>query len=191
MRHRRTPDGICAGLLSWSFPGRRRREGRRLGNLLSLLAGVAIFAFAPLLLMLGKGALPRVLEVVIISVAFAVGYLGLAFATFVLCSVGYGLLRPPHGADFLVVHGSRLIRGAVPPLLASRLDRARALYAASAARGRAPADIASGGQVADEPRPEAVGWPTTSSTMACRATRSCWKTAPPPRAKTSGTAGKS
>ncbi|WP_239154126.1 YdcF family protein [Amycolatopsis sp. FDAARGOS 1241] len=133
-----------------------RREGRRLGNLLSLLAGVAIFGFAPLLLMLGKNAMPRALEVVVISAGFVVGYLSLAFAAFVLCSVGYGLLRPPSGADFLVVHGSRLIRGAVPPLLASRLDRARTLYAAGAARGAAPTVITSGGQGADEALPEAV-----------------------------------
>ncbi|MET7998194.1 YdcF family protein [Amycolatopsis sp. NPDC005232] len=132
-----------------------RREGRRLGNLLSLLAGLAMFAFAPALLVLGKNAVPRAVEVVIISVSIVLGYLSLAFAAFVLCSVGYGLLRPPKGADFIVVHGSRLIRGAVPPLLASRLDRGRALYDAGVARGAAPTLVTSGGQGADETQPEA------------------------------------
>ena len=51
--------------------------------------------------------------------------------------------------------GSGLIRGEVPPLLRSRLDRALAIYRSVPTGGRRrPLLIPSGGQGADEPRPE-------------------------------------
>ncbi|MFR1802561.1 MAG: YdcF family protein [Faecalispora jeddahensis] len=63
---------------------------------------------------------------------------------------------PRKRVDYIVVLGSGLIDGKVPPLLAGRVDAALR-YAARQKRktGREPCLIMSGGQGADEPRPEA------------------------------------
>ena len=52
-----------------------------------------------------------------------------------------------------MILGSQIINGKVPPLLRSRLDKALEVYRASPA-GSAPLLIPSGGQGADESRPE-------------------------------------
>lgn len=60
------------------------------------------------------------------------------------------------GVDAIVVLGSTLSDdGGVPPLLASRLDRAGALYRAAAAGGRPPLVVASGGLAPGDAVPEA------------------------------------
>lgn len=134
-----------------------RRERLRLGNLLSLLAGLGLLAFGPVVTLVGKGFVPRPLEVVIVCVGIVVGYLCLAFSCYVLYSVVYG--RVPHraGVDFVVVLGSRLIGSTVPPLLASRLDRARKTYESEQAKQAdgTPMIVTSGGQGGDEAVPEA------------------------------------
>jgi uncharacterized SAM-binding protein YcdF (DUF218 family) len=59
-------------------------------------------------------------------------------------------------ADYVIVLGTGLGKhGQVTPLLASRLKRGRDVWAALAARGRAPVMIVSGGQGSDERVPEA------------------------------------
>lgn len=63
----------------------------------------------------------------------------------------YTLLPKNMDAEYIIVHGSGLIDGKVPPLLASRLDKAIEVY--NAGGGKATI-IPSGGQGEDEPRPE-------------------------------------
>ncbi|WP_327065298.1 YdcF family protein [Kitasatospora sp. NBC_01250] len=132
-----------------------RREGGRLPNLLSGLAGLGIFALLGLLLAavhLDSRPL-RMLAVVLLLLA---GYFGFLL----LCFVGYALLysrlirRRP--VDFVVVLGAGLVDGSrVPPLLAARLERGLALYQAQAGRGSAPLLLVSGGKGSDESRSEA------------------------------------
>jgi uncharacterized SAM-binding protein YcdF (DUF218 family) len=137
---------IANGILMW------RRERRRLGNLLSLLAGLGLLGFTPVVTLVGKGLLPRPVEVVIGASALVFCYLCLAFTCYLLYSIVYGRVPPRPGVGFVVVLGSRLVGSAVPPLLASRLDRARTAYVAEE---RHPVVITSGGQGADEDVPEA------------------------------------
>ena len=64
------------------------------------------------------------------------GYVSFQCVSFVLYAFLYGRLRVPRNADFVVVLGSGLLDGSqVPPLLASRLNRGRAVYQALAAAG--------------------------------------------------------
>jgi uncharacterized SAM-binding protein YcdF (DUF218 family) len=123
-----------------------RNEGRRPANLLSLLAGLGILGFMALLgvalatrspaLIRGAGA-----------VFLVVGYVSFLFVCFIGYAFGYGRLRVRPDVDFVVVLGSGLTRGSrVPPLLASRLERARTLYVSQASRGDTPVLITSGGQ---------------------------------------------
>lgn len=131
-----------------------RKEGTRPANLLSLLAGVALVALLVLLvatLLLHNGTLEAAAGA---AVALA-GYVGFLFLCFVIYAFLYGRLNLRRRADYVVVLGSGLVGGAtVSPLLASRLERARAVHARQSRRGRQPVLLTSGGQGPDEKLPE-------------------------------------
>ncbi|MFD5567567.1 YdcF family protein [Streptomyces cadmiisoli] len=132
-----------------------RKEGRSLGNLLSLLTGLATLGFITLLgaAVLGKSDLVVHLAGAAIPV---VGYVSFLFLCFLGYAFLYGRLPVRRNVDFVVVLGSGLIGGSrVPRLLANRLDRGRAVYEAQAARGNPPVLLTSGGQGPDEDLPEA------------------------------------
>jgi len=86
------------------------------------------------------------------------GYLGFAFTAFLVYGSLYPALMARRGGsvDAVVVLGSGLIDGRVPPLLASRLRRARQVFERLAARGTpARVLVTSGGRGPDEPVAEA------------------------------------
>ena len=133
-----------------------RREGIRPATLLSLLAGLGIFT------VIGLDLAAERADSVKLSLFSAVttllfGYVSFLFVSYVIYAGLYGRLATGRGADFVVVLGSGLKDGGrVPPLLASRLDRGRAVYEAIAARGGdGPLLIVSGGKGSDERVPEA------------------------------------
>ncbi|MEU8888658.1 YdcF family protein [Streptomyces sp. NPDC048442] len=131
-----------------------RKEGRRPANLLSLLAGLGIVGLSVMLVAtLSTGS--RALGTVTVIAVLVVGYVSFLFTCFLLYSLLYGSFKPRGRLDFVVVLGSGLIRNKVPPLLASRLDKGRALYDAQVAAGGNPMMVTSGGQGPDEDRPEA------------------------------------
>lgn len=134
-----------------------RREGRSLGNLLSLLAGLGIFV-SPLAVinLLNAGTHLAVITVPLaVLIFFGVGYLGLVFLIFLTYAVIYGRARHKTRPAAVVVLGSQLIEGRVPPLLASRLDRALDIYRQTPEPK--PVLIPSGGQGEDESRSEGEG----------------------------------
>lgn len=88
-------------------------------------------------------------------VFFGSGYLGVVFLIFVTYAVVYGRTRHKVEPAAVVILGSQLIEGRVPPLLRARLDRALEIY--RQASEPKPLLIPSGGQGADEPRPEGEG----------------------------------
>ncbi|MFC8455048.1 YdcF family protein [Kitasatospora sp. NPDC057223] len=127
-----------------------RREGSRPANLLSLAAGLGIFALIGLLLAAARfdsGALRAVAD----SVLLVAGYVAFLFLCFLGYSTLYGRVPVRRDVDFVIVLGAGLVDGnQVPPLLASRLDRAHGLYRAQAARREPPVVITSGGKGTDE-----------------------------------------
>ncbi|WP_224388842.1 YdcF family protein [Pseudonocardia sp. ICBG1293] len=132
-----------------------RREGRRPANLLSLLAGLACLAvvvLVPLTLRLENRFLTTVTYVTLLLAA----YLGFLLCSLLAYAVVYRSVGFRPGVDFVVVLGSGLVRGVVPPLLASRLDRAAALWERERERGGDPMLVTSGGRGPDEPVAEAV-----------------------------------
>ncbi|MEN0072652.1 MAG: YdcF family protein [Propionicimonas sp.] len=133
-----------------------RREGRSLGNLLSLGLGVAILAS------IGVGAVVLAtnsvqLVVLVLLASLPVGFLAYGFIAYLVYSPLYQRYARSQGRGVvaIVVLGSGLIDGQVPPLLAGRLDRARQVYARASATGTGPVVVTSGGQGVDEPRSEA------------------------------------
>lgn len=133
-----------------------RKEGRHLANLLSLLLGVAILLYVGLGIASVLLNLPNVL-VVLLMLGLPLGYLAFGFTAYLVYSGLYQACTRRWGRPVvaIVVLGSGLIGGSVPPLLASRLDRGRAVLTRAERSGSRPLMIASGGKGDDEHRAEA------------------------------------
>ncbi|OIH94480.1 YdcF family protein [Curtobacterium sp. MCBA15_001] len=144
---------VLAGFLVANGVRMFRREGRSLGNMLSLVVGVGLIALVALLLVLIRSG-SLFAESVLLLVLAVAGYVGVVFVVFLLYALVYGHVGKPREADVVVVLGSGLVRGNVPPLLRSRLDKGIEVWRHSVEQGRAAVMIPSGGQGADEPRPE-------------------------------------
>jgi uncharacterized SAM-binding protein YcdF (DUF218 family) len=100
-----------------------RREGFRPANLLSLLAGLAVFGLIAFLIAALRARDPD------LTVSFAIivllsGYISFLLVSYVIYAFVYGRITGLRRADFVVVLGSGLAGGdRVPPLLAGRLER--------------------------------------------------------------------
>ena len=135
-----------------------RREGARPANLLSLLVGLAVLGVVGLAVVaahadsyapLSKAADELSLFSTITALLF--GYVSFLFVSYVVYAFIYGRMTAHRNADFVVVLGSGLLGGGrVPPLLASRLERGREVFAALVARRQLPVLIVSGGKGSDE-----------------------------------------
>lgn len=127
-----------------------RSEGRSLGNLLSLILGVLLLVLPVLavLLVLTLNAWAIGLAALLF---FLCSYFGVVFVVFLSYAVAYGRMASRVKPAGIVVLGSRLIHGQVPPLLRSRLDKAVEIYEQTTPR---PILIPSGGQGLDESRAE-------------------------------------
>ncbi len=130
-----------------------RREGFALSRLLGLGLGIGMLGYI--------GAWVAVVLTASIQWAagllllgLPLGYLGFGFVAFLLYGALYPAVMAWRGRPVaaIVVLGAGLIRGKVPPLLAARIRRGRALYDKFA--DRPPLLVTSGGQGADEPVPE-------------------------------------
>ncbi|MEV5965326.1 ElyC/SanA/YdcF family protein [Kribbella sp. NPDC051952] len=130
-----------------------RREGRRPSNLLSLLAGLGIIGFVVFSVAVQKiGWEPlAALRSALIGV---LTYIAFLFVCFLVYAFVYSRVRSSRKVDFVIVLGAGLRGSRVPPLLASRLHRAKLVYERANRRGRSPILITSGGQGADEEIPE-------------------------------------
>lgn len=128
-----------------------RRESRRLANLLSFLAGVAIIGTDVAFIVVAQGGVGPVRTVLGIGVLIA-GYVGFFCTSILLYSVVYAMML--RGVEFsaLIVLGSRVIGDRVPRLLANRLDRAAEIHRRQRSK---PVLIVSGGQGPDEDTSEA------------------------------------
>ncbi|MFS1663503.1 YdcF family protein [Streptococcus sp. zg-JUN1979] len=131
-----------------------KREGKSLGNSLSLLLGLAIFAYfivASLSIHWGYELATRYVPLYYIFIFINVLVLALAFVflAFLIYSLLYHLLPRRRDYDYIIIHGAGLLGGdKITPLLAKRIDKAiDAYHKASKTTVKL---IASGGQGADE-----------------------------------------
>jgi uncharacterized SAM-binding protein YcdF (DUF218 family) len=135
-----------------------RRESLRPGNLLSLLAGTAVFVVIGLDIVAGRaGDVELSLFATVANLVF--GYMSFLLVSYVCYAFVYGLVARAGRADFVIVLGAGLgRRGQVPPLLASRLDRGHGIWASLSrqATGPGPLLIVSGGKGDDEQAAEAT-----------------------------------
>ena len=138
-----------------------RREGRSLGNLLSLILGIVVLAVPAVVVILfsagvwtGRDTAGSIGAALGVFVTLVCTYFAVAFVAFAIYSVVYARIRRPGAPAAIVILGAGLIHGAVPPLLRGRLDRALELYRVEVSQGRHPVLIPSGGQGSDESRAE-------------------------------------
>lgn len=130
-----------------------RKEGRTLGNALSLLAAIALFATPVAAFALIATLTPWGLGLGVLLALVAL-HLGAAFLVFLSASLLYQLFPRPLAAEGVIVLGSGLVRNQVSRLLRSRLDRAVTARSDLLARGRDPLLVPSGGRGSDEQRAE-------------------------------------
>jgi uncharacterized SAM-binding protein YcdF (DUF218 family) len=140
-----------------------RKESLRPANMLSLLAGAAVFVVIGIDVAAEQTQIAKLsLFATIATLVF--GYVSFLLVSYVLYAFLYGLFAQTGGADFVVVLGAGLRRdGGVPPLLAGRLERGRevwaaldrAVRAAGQPNGFRPLLIVSGGKGDDERLAEA------------------------------------
>ncbi|MEV8373267.1 YdcF family protein [Kribbella sp. NPDC056861] len=130
-----------------------KREGRRPANLLSLLAGLGIIGFVGFSVIVEQLESPA-LETIRETLIAALTYISFLFVCFLAYSFVYARVRFFRKVGFIVVLGSGIRGTRVPPLLASRLDKAHAVWQKERAKGRSPQLITSGGQGPDEEIPE-------------------------------------
>lgn len=133
-----------------------RKEGRSLGNLLSLLAGLGIiatgiFGIVGLVTLRWQSWVLPVLILVFLLCCWAAFLL----VSYLVYTLAYPLITRGVGADYVMVHGSGLIRGKAPALLRSRIDAGIARWQGIRAEHPSAPIILSGGQGPDEPRSEA------------------------------------
>ncbi len=132
-----------------------RREGRALGNLLSLFTGLAMVGLIVAFGFAARDDRPWVYAVVGALMIIA-AYVAFLFVSLLLYSIIYGKTGRRTGFQAVIVLGSGLIGSRVPPLLASRLDRAIAVYRREVAAGNVPLIVVTGGQGSDEETSEAA-----------------------------------
>lgn len=129
-----------------------RFEGRSLGNLLSLVLGLLLIGLPVLavILVLSLNAWAIGLAALLF---FLCSYFGVVFVVFLSYAIAYGRMSSRFKPAGIVVLGSRLIHGQVPPRLRSRLDKALNIYKQTTPK---PILIPTGGQGLDESRAEAI-----------------------------------
>jgi uncharacterized SAM-binding protein YcdF (DUF218 family) len=123
-----------------------------LANLLSLLAGLGIFAVDISFLVLLQGKVGR-LQILLGAVVLVAGYVGFFCTSVLLYSLLYAMTMRGLRFGALIVLGSRIIGDRVPQLLANRLDVGAAIYHRQEPK---PVLVVSGGQGPDEETSEAA-----------------------------------
>lgn len=125
-------------------------QGRKVANLLALLAGTALAATTRLLLDAARSSGdPR--HAVGVTGLLGLGYLGLMFVVHLLAAVLYARTTRPREVDYVIVLGAGLLGSGVTRLLASRLDTALELLRSRCWNPHGAVQvIVSGGRGADE-----------------------------------------
>ena len=132
-----------------------KRERKSLSNSLTLLLAIGLLGLLLVSTVINFFALPLWVEVPWSGLLFVLLYQGVHVLNFLsahfLCNISY----PPKKQQYIIVLGSGLVQGEVPPLLAARVDKAIEFYNKQKKKTKPPKIVLSGGQGADEPRSEA------------------------------------
>ena len=142
--------------LFWNFITVKRKEKLNTANMLTLFLAIFIVGFNIVGFIVHKDFLPNFVNILFGFLSVLILYFSLSFINFLLASMLYRVIKPRLNQDYLIVLGSGLIDGEkVPPLLASRIDRAIKFFNKAKKKGFSPKIILSGGKGSDEKISEA------------------------------------
>ncbi|EJV79061.1 YdcF family protein [Bacillus cereus] len=151
------PFGIIALMFGLFLNARilMKREGRRFTNCLTLIAALGILFFMLLPIINPASLFSSHFQPIFAGISLITLYFFIHLSNFLTAYFLYQFNRPRRNQDFIIVLGSGLINDKVPPLLASRINKAIDFYWKQAAVNTPPTIIFSGGQGPDEGLPEA------------------------------------
>ncbi|TKI29107.1 YdcF family protein [Bacillus cereus] len=133
----------------------RKKEGRRFSNSLTLILGSFILLYLVLSIVDPERFIPSNFGPIFGGIYLICLYFFIHVLTFLTSYFLYQFNKPKYNQDFIIVLGSGLINDKVPPLLASRINKAIDFYWKQMSVGSPPTIIFSGGQGPDENLPEA------------------------------------
>lgn len=132
-----------------------KKESRSLANSLSFIMGIFLLLLILIRIVNPSHFLPDYFVPLYVSVCLIGAYFLLHLTNFLSAYFLYQFNKPKYNQDFIIVLGSGLINDQVPPLLASRMNKAIDFYWKQKAVNFPPILIFSGGQGSDESLPEA------------------------------------
>lgn len=132
-----------------------KKEGRRFSNCLTLILGICLLLLFLFPIIDPTRFLSPNFQPIFIGTFLIVVYFFFHLTNFLTAYFLYQFNRPKLNQDFIIVLGSGLINDKVPPLLASRINKAIDYYLKQAAVASPPTIIFSGGQGPDENLSEA------------------------------------
>lgn len=132
-----------------------KKESRRFANSLTFTLGIFLLVLFLFRIVNPERFLPDYLEPLYGGAYLIVVYFFLHLTNFLTAYFLYQFNKPKYNQDFIIVLGSGLINDQVPPLLASRINKAIDFYWKQVAATFPPIILFSGGQGPDENLPEA------------------------------------
>ncbi|MDR0167924.1 YdcF family protein [Bacillus paranthracis] len=126
------------------------KESRRFANSLTFVLGIFLSFFLVISLVEPINFFPEAIRTLYWGAVLISLYLFMDLSNFLTAYFLYQFNRPKYNQDFIIVLGSGLINDKVPPLLASRINRAIEFYKKQEAVSSPPKIIFSGGQGSDE-----------------------------------------
>ncbi|SFD15827.1 YdcF family protein [Clostridium uliginosum] len=133
-----------------------KRESRTHSNLLTLFLAIGLIGCLIVSVIIHKMNFSPEVNTLLSSFPVIGMYYLFSVFNFIMISLIYQFNRPKLNQDFIIVLGSGLIGDRVPPLLASRINKAIEFYNKQGAVSTPPKIIFSGGQGADEKISEAL-----------------------------------
>ncbi|EPY7703356.1 MULTISPECIES: YdcF family protein [Bacillus cereus group] len=126
------------------------KESRRFANSLTFVLGIGLSIFWVISLVEPVNFFPESIRTLYWGAVLISIYLFIDLSNFLTAYFLYQFNRPKYNQDFIIVLGSGLINDKVPPLLASRINKAIEFYRKQEAVSSPPKIIFSGGQGPDE-----------------------------------------
>ncbi|EJR91153.1 hypothetical protein IKE_05751 [Bacillus cereus VD196] len=150
------PFGIVALMFGLFLNARilMKREGRRFTNCLTLIAALGMLFFMLLPIISPTSLFSSHFQPIFVGISLISVYFFIHVSNFLTAYFLYQFNRPRRNQDFIIVLGSGLINDKVPPLLASRINKAIDFYWKQATVNAPPTIIFSGGQGPNEGLPE-------------------------------------
>ncbi len=133
-----------------------KRESKSISNLLTLFLAIALLCYVIILFIEPERFFSAEINVFFSGFSVILMYYLFNILNFLMISFIYQFNRPKLNQDFIIVLGSGLIGDKVPPLLASRINRAIEFYNKQANVTTPPKIIFSGGRGPDEEISEAL-----------------------------------